>query len=221
MKERQGLTGIIRKTISKGLGLLLLGAVASGCLSRQETDRLVGEIERHNFVDVTVTEPARLCMMNSYYLENLYEVLGEIHPYILENAGEIVLEKSLWDNNFELGIMTILEPYIVGYVPFAPENNGTYKVHIKIRTLPEKILLFTLSSEKDIIVEELFHSLCGHKILVDSLEYKLFFRGFEGKKPGFYGGLPFKILAIFTGIPFFAERSSHHEQVAAVYRHRS
>ena len=127
------------------VALLLL---VSGCTSTYCITPRINEIEKKHNVTITVnssSNQAGVCDL----LDRIDKDLEICPKYFKENIGPIIIEDSF----DEIGLKGV---FLIGYVDSA-DFWDDYPIHIKNRSILEKILFFT-PREKDVFLHEASHS---------------------------------------------------------------
>jgi len=155
------------KRVKLGLLGLLLSFGLAGCMSTQKLDDLTRKIREKHGVEVVAKNP----LSRTYLFGNLPGLLNRIDKdlekcpeYFKENLGSVMIEEWFFDN---LDVYKEIYPPILlrGYVnPDATDKR--YPIHIKNRSLIEKILLF---GPRD---SELFSHEAAHSFAFNAIQDK-------------------------------------------------
>lgn len=142
----------LKKLLLTGLACLAL----TGCMSVAKRDAKIQEIYRKHGVEVKADNPLSRCYLFGNLpalLDRIDEDLEASPEYFKRNLGQVKIEETFIDN-FE--IFPYPGIFLAGYVNLYDKENR-YPIHVKNRSLLEKVLLF-IPRENELFLEEAAHS---------------------------------------------------------------
>ncbi len=204
--------------------LLVFYAVGCcGCMSQQKLDARLLKIKQDHGVTVKVENQLSQCAL----FGNLNGLLDQIETdlenspqYFKDNIGPVFIEESFADNP-NASVLSIL---IRGYVSIK-EKQQRFPIHIKNRSLAEKILLWA-PGDKQFFLHEASHSF-EFNMGSSNYDYWLkFYEDFNGAKSASYGGLATSLTFMALppvgfvrpkGMPSFYATVNHFEDFAETH----
>jgi len=174
---------------SIGLGL-------TGCISTHALNTKIQKIEQKHNVIVKAGNPlSRCCLFGdiSGLLDMIDKDLEKCPPYFKDHIGPVVIEESFADN---LEIFP-LSGFLRGYV-YINEKQQRFPVHIKNRSLIEKVLFFAPKDE-DVFLHEASHSFEFNVQAQSNAEWERFYYAFNAAQTKAYDGIFPRLL--FLSVP--------------------
>lgn len=204
--------------------LLFFAAIGCcGCMSQQKLNARLLRIKHNHNVTVKVENKLSQCPLFGNLnglLDRIETDLENCPQYFKDNIGPVYIEEVFADNP-QASVLAVL---IRGYVSIE-EKQQKFPIHIKNRSLAEKILLWA-PAEKELFLHEASHSFEFNIGTYDYDRWLKFYEDFNGARPTTYGGLATSLTFMALppvgfirpkGMPSFYATVNHFEDFAETH----
>jgi hypothetical protein len=215
----------MRRWIFVPPAVFLMTAFLSGCISQEALQNKLRLIEDKHGIVVCADNGLSRCLLFgnvNKLLDQIDRDLEACPEYFKCHIGNVIIEETFADNPEVCGINLILRAYVD-----SEDWTEGYAIHIKNRSIGEKILLYG-HNEKQIFLHEAMHSFELNMCASHPDEWERFYNEFHMFRPENYqpilpaavtlSGLPLDMLGLRPkSMASFYGASNHREDVAETW----
>jgi len=163
------------------LSLACLSLAASGCVSSAAVQARIAAIRERHGVVVSAPNPLSRCYLFGNLpglLDRIDEDLDALPLYFKQHIGPVIIEESFADNAVTYPLPGLVRGYVDSH-----EAALHYPIHIKNRSVLEKVLLFA-PRDGDLFLHEATHSFEMNMRARERGRWVAFLREFRSAQPG-------------------------------------